>query len=342
MLVVSGCAAGETDVGAASGSDSSSTTDPGGEQATTTLVAENTTSTVTETTAAVTDTTVAPEGTTTTTPPGELTEAAELLASLETMGDIVSGRMEGSIEMTGLADTGTDLTDMKMVFATAFDAATGNSSFLIDMSSLEGAIDAESDDPFAALASGLLGEMEFRQVGDRMYTKSGFFGLMFGTESEWISMPADEGAEFASGFESAPTDPNEFIDTYEGADAVVEGFGPESVNGTTAMHYRITFDTTAWIEDLSAEEKAELDESGLLAAGELPIELWITDDGYLVRMIVEVDGTQATSADGQFETMRLRYDLFDVNGSVTIEAPPADQVVDVEDLDLAGFDFGDI
>ena len=120
-----------------------------------------------------------------------------------------------------IVPTGTDLTDMKMVFATAFDAATGNSSFLMDMSSLEGAIDAESDDPFAALASGLLGEMEFRQVGDRMYTKSGFFGLMFGTESEWISMPADEGAEFASGFESAPTDPNEFIGTYEGADAVV-------------------------------------------------------------------------------------------------------------------------
>lgn len=334
-LVGSGCAAGETDSGAASGSDSSTTTTAEGDQPTTTLVAENTTSTVT-------DTTVAPEETTTTTSSGELTEAAELLASLETMGDVVSGRMEGSIEMTGLVDTGTDLTDMKMVFATAFDAATGNSSFFMDMSSLDGAVDTDSDDPFAALAAGLLGETEFRQVGDRMYTKSGFFGLMFGTESEWISMPAEEGAEFASGFDSAPTDPNEFIGVYEGANAVVEGFGPESVNGTTAMHYRITFDTTAWIEELSAQEKAELDESGMLAAGELPIELWITDDGYLVRMVVEVDGTQATSADGEFETMRLRYDLFDINGSVTIEAPPADQVVDVEDLDLDfDFDFDD-
>jgi len=333
MLVASGCAASETGVEAASDTDSSSTTIANTEQPTTTLVAENTTSTLT-------DTTVASEETTTTMPGGELTEAAELLASLETMGDIVSGRMEGSIELTGLEDDGSGLTDMKMLFSTAFDAATGNSSFLMDMSSLDGAIDLDSDDPFAALAAGLIGEMEFRQVGDRMFTRSGFFNLMFGTEAEWISMPAEDGADLASGFEAAPTDPNEFIGVYDGANSVVEGFGPEAVNGTTALHYRITFDTTAWIDELSAEERAEIGESGLLASGELPIELWITDDGYLVRMIVDVDGTQATAADGQFETMRLRYDLFDLNGSVTIEAPPASQVVDIEDLDLAGFDFG--
>jgi len=139
MLVASGCAASETGVEAASDTDSSSTTIANTEQPTTTLVAENTTSTLT-------DTTVASEETTTTMPGGELTEAAELLASLETMGDIVSGRMEGSIELTGLEDDGSGLTDMKMLFSTAFDAATGNSSFLMDMSSLDGAIDLDSDD----------------------------------------------------------------------------------------------------------------------------------------------------------------------------------------------------
>lgn len=333
MLIATGCAAGETGADQTSDTTGSETTLAGTESPTTTLVAQNTTSTATETTAA-------PEETTTTTTDGEVTEVAELLASLETMGDIVSGRMEGSIELTGLEDNDSGLTDMKMLFSTAFDAATGNSSFLMDMSSLDGAVDVDSDDPLAALAAGLIGEMEFRQVDDRMYTKSGLFNLMFGTDAEWISMPAEDGSEFASGFEAAPTDPNEFIGVYEGAHAVVEGFGPESVNGTTAMHYRITFDTTAWIEELSTEELAEVDESGLLASGQLPVELWITDDGYLVRMIVEVDGTQATSADDQFETMRLRYDMFDINGTVTIEAPPASQVVDIEDLDLAGFDFG--
>lgn len=331
MLTAAGCAASETGVGADSGPDTPATTVL--EQVSTTLVAQSTTS-------VATDTTLGPVETTTTASEGELTEAAALLASLETMADLASGRMEGSIELTGLQDDGSGLTDMKMLFSTAFDAATGNSSFLMDMSSLEGAVDVDPDDPFAALAAGLMGEMEFRQVGDRMYAKAGFFNLMFGADAEWISMPVEEGEELASGFEAAPADPNEFIGVYEGANAVVEGFGTESVNGTTAMHYRITFDTAAWIDELSAEERAELDESGLLASGELPIELWITDDGYLVRMIVDVDGTGAQSVDGQFETMRLRYDLFDINGKVTIEAPPASQVVDIEDLDLGGFDFG--
>ena len=333
MLVASGCAAGETGVGATSDTDGSSTTIADTEQPTTTLVAENTTSTVTETT-------VASAETTTTASNGDLTEAAALLASLESMADLASGRMEGSIELTGLKDDGSGLTDMSMLFSTAFDAATGNSSFLMDMSSLEDAVDVDPDDPFAALAAGLMGEMEFRQVDDRMYAKAGFFNLMFGADAEWISMPVEDGEQLASGFEAAPTDPSEFIGVYEGANAVVEGFGPETVNGTTAMHYRITFDTTEWINELSADERDEIDESGLLAAGNLPIELWITDDGYLVRMIVEVDGTAAQSVDGEFETMRLSYDLFDINGTVTIEAPPASQVVDIEDLEVGGFDFG--
>ncbi|MGI9528883.1 MAG: hypothetical protein ACR2NG_04165 [Acidimicrobiia bacterium] len=317
MLVVSGCAAGETDVGAAPDSDSSATTIASTEQPTTTLVAENTTSTVTDTTSEATDTTTPPDQTTTTTFASEVTEAAELIASLETVDDFVSGRLEGSIEATGVEAFGTDRTDLKIVFSNAFDASTGNSAFFMAMSSPDGAFDV---DP------------EFRQVGDRAYMNAGMFGLMVATDAEWISMPADEGAMWASEYEFAASDANEFIGVYEGANAVVESFGPESVNGTTAMHYRITFDTTAWIEGLSDQEKAKVNESGLLTTGRLPIELWITDDGYLVRMIVEVDGTQAMSADGEFETMLLRWDLFDIDGSVTIEAPPADQVVAVEDL----------
>lgn len=331
LLIVTGCAAGETDAGETSDTTAPDTTVATDDSPTTTLVAENTSTT----TLADTTTTTEPADT----PKGGLTDAEALLASLEPMGDVVSGRMEGSIAITGLPDDGSGLSELTMVFSTAFDARTGNSSFLMDMSSLEDAVDADSDDPFASLAAGLLGEMEFRQVDDRMYTRSGFFNVMFGTDAEWVSMPAEEGQEFSTGFETAPTDPNDVLDAYDGAAAVVENLGQESVNGTTATHYQITFDTTTWLEELSADERAELEESGVLASGQLPIELWITDDGYLVRMIMEIDGTNATSADEQFDTMRLRYDMYDINGQVTIEAPPASQVVDVEDLELEGFDF---
>ena len=73
----------------------------------------------------------------------------------------------------------------------------------------------------------MLGEMEVRQVGERGYVRAGFFNLMLGSETEWISMPADDGAEFATGLESAPTDPHEVLGTYDGAAADVEELGEE-------------------------------------------------------------------------------------------------------------------
>lgn len=323
-LAASGCAAEESGVS----DDTATTTSASTDTSPTTTVA--------------TETTAAQESTTTTTEPpesGDTSELAELLETLEANADIVSGRMEGVFEMTGLDVAEAGLSEISMVFSTAFDAESGNSSFIMDLSSLQGAIGSDPDDPFAGLAAGLAGTMEFRQIDDRVFVNSPFFGLMFGAETEWISMPAEDGAEFSSGFETVPSDPTEVIDAYDGADASVENLGAESVNGTEATHYRITFDTSAWIDQLSADERAELEASGVFADGALPMDLWITAEGYLVRMIVEIDGSMAESPSGEFETMTLRYDLFDINGDVTISEPPASDVTAIEDLDFLDFDL---
>jgi hypothetical protein len=185
----------------------------------------------------------------------------------------------------------------------------------------------------------MLGETEFRQIGDRGYVRAGFFSMMLGTETAWISMPADDGAEFATGLESAPTDPHEILAGYDDAAATVEILGEESVNGMSATHYRISIDATTLTEELSADERAEFEESGLLAIGVLPIDLWITAEGYLVRMILEIDGSDAESPDEEFETMKLSFDMYDINGPVVIEEPPASEVTAVEDLELGEFDF---
>ena len=60
-----------------------------------------------------------------------------------------------------------------------------------------------------------------------------------------------------------------------------------------------------------------------------------------VRMLVEVDGTAVDHASPEeaFERMTFTFDVFDINQPVTIEAPPADQVTAIEDLESA-FDFG--
>lgn len=304
--------------------------DHAAEESTTTSSTE--TSLVTSTTS-VPDTTV-PEPTTTTTSPNDddgAGDAESLLSSLDASTEITSGRIEGSIEMTGLDDSTTGVSEGVILFSSSFDATTGDSSFLMDMSSLIGSIETDETDPFGQMAAGMFSDIEFRQIGDTAFVRFPLFTAMFGAETEWVSMPADEGDDFASDFETFPADPNELIANFDEQGASVEVVGNEAVNGVDAIHYRVSLDTDAM--ELTAEELAE---SGIFANGVIPLEIWISEDGYMVRMIMEIDGSGMDAlADEQFETMTLRYDLFDVNGDVVIEPPPASQVTSMEELEGA-------
>jgi len=256
--------------------------------------------------------------------------------------------MEGSTEVIGL-DTGASTTDASIAFATAFDASTGDGSVLIDFSGFAAGFDVEGagtdpDDPFAGLAASLAVPMEFRQVGDRVYARTPLFGAMFGIDTEWVSMPADDGQDFASGFEVVPSDPSVVLDAYEGADATVVDLGSETVNGVEATHYLVTFDTAAMVAQMSPEERADFEASGIFADGEVPLDLWISTEGHVVRMILDIDGSTIEGPDGEtFERMRVRYDAYDINGDVRIEAPAPSAVTEIESLGLGDmdFDFGD-
>jgi hypothetical protein len=292
----------------------------------------------------------APSTTVTDTTPSTVAEAEEeatsefhdLMAAMAT-APVVSARIEGTTEIFGL-DTGAGITDASITFTTAFDADTGDGSILIDLSSFATVVDtgADPDDPFAGFAADMAGPMEVRKVGDRAYARVPLFGALFGVDTEWLSMPADDGQDFSSGFEVVPTDPSEVLETYEGADATVVDLGTETVNGVGATHYLVTFDTAAMFARMSAEDRAHLEASGILAHGVVPLDLWISDAGHLVRMILEIDGSTIESPEGEgFEAMVVRYDAFDINGEVRIEAPPASDVTDVESLELGdmGFDI---
>ncbi|HSM44777.1 MAG TPA: hypothetical protein VK969_07160, partial [Acidimicrobiia bacterium] len=143
------------------------------------------------TTTAPTTTSSAP---TTTEGPAE-GDVTSLFASLGEADEVTSARVEGSIEMTGLDPADSGISDGVINFSSAFDAATGDSSFAMDMSSMMGDIAGESDDPFSELALGMMGNIEFRQIGDTVYLKYPFFTSLFGAETEWVSMPAEEGDE---------------------------------------------------------------------------------------------------------------------------------------------------
>ena len=78
----------------------------------------------------------------------------------------------------------------------------------------------------------------------------------------------------------------------------------------------------------------------MFADGVLPMDLWVSEDGYLVRMVLEIDAEQADAGEAaDFESMMVRWDMFDIGGDVTIEPPPASDTTNVEDLQFFDFDL---
>ncbi|MGH8912667.1 MAG: hypothetical protein ACRDVD_09150, partial [Acidimicrobiia bacterium] len=177
--------------------------------------------------------------------------------------------------------------------------------------------------------------MEVRQVGDVVYLKFPFFTAFLGADTEWVSMPAEEGADLTGGMGSGanPSDPTSFLDSFSDAEGTAEEVGPEEIRGISTTRYRVVLDES-WRESLSAEELADLEAQGPLPTTSFPLDLWIDDDGLVHRMAMEVDGAEMTGAEAgeEFESMTMTFDFFDFGQPVEIEAPPADQVSDISEL----------
>ncbi|MDH4116749.1 MAG: hypothetical protein OEW30_05055 [Acidimicrobiia bacterium] len=327
-------------VAACGGADieTSGTNDPVTQDPVTTVVATTVAdqATVSTTTTTVGTTTSEAAPTTIEATPSEGLDA--IVARIDQAEPLQSARVEGSISILGM-EGAQGLGEFTIPFSTSFDNASGNSSFLIDMGAMAGAVEADPDDPFAGMAAAMFTTMELRQVGDQAYVKMGFLTALLGSETEWIAMSADEAGDFSSSMEMAESDPTEMLNQYREADAVVEELGTETVNGVDTTHFRVVVDAEAWAQTLDPAERAELEENGPLPGGELPMDLWISEDGHLVRMVMEIDGSTVEAPPGEaFERMVMTYDVFDINQPVVIE-PPA-EYTDIEDLE-GGFSLGD-
>lgn len=130
------------------------------------------------------------------------------------------------------------------------------------------------------------------------------------------------------------TDPGQYLRWLKATGADVEEIGTESVRGVETTHYRASVDldkvvetaapevrgaTKAWIDRL----KSELD------SDEVPIDVWVDGDG-LVRRIQQDYELRGTKTE-------ITLELYDFGVEVDAEAPPADDVVDLDDFLEGGF-----
>ncbi len=322
VLVVSACADGDTT------SEDTVAPDAGSTSATNTEA-------VASTTVPAPTTTDAPATTTSVAENAESDEITALRAAFAASADVTSGRMEGSIEITGF-DAAVGIGEIVMPFGGSFDNESGDFSFYMDMSGMA----AAAGDEIPAEFGDLFGEMEVRQIGETSYVKFPFFGMFLGADTPWISMPAD-GSDPTGGFAmTSPGNPSEILGSFEDAGASVEVIGSDAVNGVNATHYRVVFDTETLLAEATPEERAELEAQGPIPLDELPMDVWISEDGLVVRFIMEIDGDSIETEPGEgFGHMSMRYDMFELNSPIVIEPPPADEVTDVDDLEFAfGFD----
>ncbi|UNS96346.1 LppX_LprAFG lipoprotein [Streptomyces tubbatahanensis] len=108
----------------------------------------------------------------------------------------------------------------------------------------------------------------------------------------------------------------------------VKKLGTEKVNGTKTTHYRVQLDLSKLAKGDAAQEKKLRQQLG----DDVPIELWIDDEGRTRRQQVEVTVKPSNGA-GPATPSKVKtvVNLSDFGTEVDVEAPPSGKTADMTD-----------
>jgi hypothetical protein len=113
-----------------------------------------------------------------------------------------------------------------------------------------------------------------------------------------------------------------------GAD--VEKLGEEEVRGAKTTHYRATVSLRE-VANQVPEQKRNIERVIEVSGIEkVPTEVWIDGGGRVRRM--KLDYEEMQFAPGQKGDMEMTMELFDFGVEVDVEAPSANQVMDLTEL----------
>ena len=296
LLVIGACGSDSTDA-----SDTTIATAPESSAAADDAATE---STIAETT---TTTTVAiVEGT-----PGELVVFRDAAAA---SSEITSARFEGTINMAG----GPDLAEPVTIYVEgAF--ADGLVEMNMDMSEAIEGIGEGID----LSAFGDFSDIRFIFDGENAYLSFPVFAAM-GVETEWVEMPGDSAVDTVGVAGITTTGPLAGLDVYAEANGQITELGTERIRGVDTTHYSVVFDVADLAEG-DDEVAADLSAAGI---EELPIEVWIGEDGLVYRYLISYDDIEGV----ELETFSLLYEVYDYGEDVGINVPDPDEVTSLEDL----------
>jgi hypothetical protein len=247
-----------------------------------------------------------------------------------------TGRFEGRISVSG--DEVPD--GIELVITGAFDSANDASEISLDLGAIAMAAAEQEGADLGPMAAMFEEPMVVRTIGTTSYLSWGLFSLFTGGQGTWIEAEADEAGDITSSFGGTGNgSPVDLLSALEDANAEITEIGSEEVRGVTTTHLRALIDIAALEESLTEEERATLERDlGDVPIEAFPIEFWIDGDGLVRRY--SMDLSQVAQTEGDLEQATFVFEFFDYGEDITIEAPPADQIVSSDALDPGAFGFG--
>lgn len=247
--------------------------------------------------------------------------AQELVASsAAATQEAGSANMATEIRMAGGAQ------EMSITATGAFDFVSGRGAMTMNLGEM-GAQMGMSD-------------IEMRTDGTVMYLK---MPPQMNAPTPWVKTDLDAaaGAQGLGGMgQFNNNDPRSALEMLRGV-AEVEEVGAEDVRGTPTTRYKATVDLDKALAETSGEAKEALQQQiDMLGTSEMPVDVWIDEEGLLRRQEVTMDLSKmntGTAAPAQAPTsMFMRMELFDFGTTVDVEPPPADQVTDMAEMQQGG------
>ncbi|MGE3621131.1 MAG: hypothetical protein AB7L84_11785 [Acidimicrobiia bacterium] len=191
---------------------------------------------------------------------------------------------------------------------------------VIDMGDLAEAAGEEAADFFGD------GSMEMIFTADSVYLRGGFFG------DRWLAGSSEDLGEedLADVFGTSSGPPVEgYLELLRGVGADPVEVGREEVRGVATTRYSASFTFGEALAAASPEERAQLEEQLDLDEfpldAEIPVEVWIDDDGLPRRMTLALDeAMEGLTEEGI--TASFTFELFDYGEPLDIVVPDDDDV----------------
>jgi hypothetical protein len=213
----------------------------------------------------------------------------------------------------------------------AIDFASGDSQFTMDLG--------------GPTASMLGGGLEVRSVNGVVYMKlpASLGGLFGGGGGEWISVDTAKlsGSSPLAGVGQG--NPTQILAALQQVSDDVKEVGTETVRGTETTHYVATLDFAKAIDNAEVPASLRGKAKGLFkGTAPVPVDVYLDNEGRLRRMTMDVDlgsfmggavgASGASGADLSLPKVTIALDLYDFGAPVHVQAPPADQIVELPSL----------